>query len=62
MASSKQSTKKSHLLPVLTKRVEFNTKEIGFTLKVDEKVLREIDSIQEKNIKAAIENGKFSLK
>ena len=62
MARAKRSTRKSHLLPVLSKRKEINTKNIGFTLKIDEKVLREIEAIQEDTIKAAMENGKFSLK
>ena len=62
MAKSRRSTRKSYLLRPSSKRKEFDTKTIGITLKVDEKVLREIESIQEKNIKAAIEIGKFSLK
>ena len=39
---------------------QFNAEEIGFTLKIDEQTLREIDEIHEKNIKAAQASKKFS--
>ena len=35
-------------------------KRIGFTLKIDEQTLREIDEIHEENIKAAQDSKKFS--
>ena len=39
---------------------QFNAEEIGFTLKIDEQTLREIDEIHEENIKAAQDSKKFS--
>lgn len=39
---------------------QFNTEKIGFTLKIDEQTLREIDELHEETIKAAQDNKKFS--
>ena len=39
---------------------QFDAEEIGFTLKIDEQTLREIDEIHEENIKAAQDSKKFS--
>jgi len=40
--------------------VEFKAKDIGFTLKTNEKTLREIDAIHEEAVKAAQAKRRFA--
>jgi Cu/Ag efflux protein CusF len=40
--------------------VKFNAEEIGFTLKTDDKTLREIEAIQEETVKATQSIKKFA--
>jgi hypothetical protein len=47
-------------VPASSDRPAFSTEEIGFTLKSDEKTLREIDEINEEAVKAAQANKKFA--
>jgi hypothetical protein len=47
-------------VPASSDRQTFSTEEIGFTLKSDEKTLREIDEINEEAIKAAQAIKKFA--
>ena len=41
-------------------RVKFKAEEIGFTLKTDDKTLREIEAIQEETVKATQSIRKFA--
>jgi hypothetical protein len=58
--TSRKITKAPEKLPPVSKRVEFNPQEIGFTLATDEQTLREIEEIREKAVKTAQEIRKFA--
>ena len=46
-------------VPASSNRMEFDAKEIGFTLKADEQTLRKIDQVHEATLKAAQAVKKF---
>jgi hypothetical protein len=59
LTSQKITKPPAKLLPV-SKRVEFNPQDVGFTLATDEETLREIEEIRDKAVKAAQEIRKFA--
>jgi hypothetical protein len=47
-------------VPTSSDRQQFSADEVGFTLKIDEKTLRDIDKINEEHAKAAQATKKFA--
>ena len=56
----RESSEPSRDTPPQTKRTTIPASEVGVSLTISEKALQELDQIQERTIKAAQEDQKFS--